>query len=71
MLNSLNTQITYLRSDVQASSLPVGFSSQLGSNLAISVERDVVYDECALLAHGIDRQSSRTVGLWKEDVEYK
>ena len=54
------TEDTNLRTDVQAATLPVRFRRQLGANLGIGIERDVVNDERSVLAHCVDRECART-----------
>lgn len=54
---------TYRRADVEPPALPICLRGELRPDLRVAVERDVVDDERALLAHRVDRQRARRVAL--------
>ena len=54
---------TYLRTEVVSPPLPVRLRRELRTRLRIVVIGDIVDDECAFLAHSINRQRTRSGGL--------
>lgn len=62
--------MTDLRADVQPTTLPVRLRRQLRAHLRVAVERDVVRDERAVLAHRVDRQRARCRALDKDNFPF-
>ena len=54
---------TYLRTNVHSATFPVGFSSQLGTNLGVFIEGHVLGDELSFLGNHVDVEGNRTVEL--------
>ena len=51
---------TYLRTEIVPPPLPVRLRGELGAGLSVTVVRNVVDDEGALLTHGVDCQGARS-----------
>ena len=63
MTSYMDVNRTHLRTKVEAPALPVRLGGELGADLLVTIEGDVVDDERAFLAHRIDGQRTRSIVL--------
>ena len=66
MTSYMNMNRAHLRTEVEAPALPVRLGGELGADLLVTVEGDVVDDKRAFLAHRVDGQ--RTGGRALHEV---